>query len=811
MHGTLQRHFQVALIKPTHYDDDGYVVQWAYSVVPSNSLAVLNSLVADAAERQVLGTDVAFDITAVDEINTRVQIDSIITRMKKHNNFGMVGLVGVQSNQYPRALDLARPLRAAGIPVVIGGFHVSGCLAMLPGIQPDLQAALDMGVSLFAGEAEGRLDDVLRDVAAGTLKPIYNYLDELPELDGLPTPTLPHHAIQKIAKFRLFLPASTPFLASFDAGRGCPFQCSFCTIINVQGRESRFRTLDDIERVVRDHAARGIRWMFITDDNFARNENWEAIFDRLIQLRERDNIKMLFIIQVDTLCHRIPNFVEKAARAGVIHVFIGLENINPKNLLAAKKRQNKITEYRAMLLAWKKVNVVTTAGYILGFPGDTPQSIREDIEIIKNELPLDILEFFCLTPLPGSEDHKVLWQRGAWMDPDLNKYDLEHVVTDHAMMSKKAWENVYRMAWDQFYTREHMVTIIRRAATTGIDPEFLTIFFSEMSYAIRVHNVHPLQSGFLRRKYRLDRRPDLPHEPIWLFYPKYLWLLARSAFLYWRHMRWLTRKIRQTWEDPNRIGYIDRALTPVADGDTDSLDLLTHSAEARSATLQARKIATLTGHASRETSTAYEARLIRESGLFDEDYYRACRPDVGAHKFGPLWHYLLHGAAEGAWPSPLFDTHYYAAQSPDLGRENPLAHYIGIGTALGRKPHPLFDTEFYLSRYGASIPQGMHPLAHFLAVGGLAGFDPHPLFDSAWYLSRQPQLRERRQNPLVHYLAEGWRQGIAPHPKFDGDLYLQWNPDVMAAGLNPLDHFARHGQSEGRTQPVPQARLRVTP
>src|SRR5262245_56079547 len=115
--------------------------------------------------------------------------------------------------------------------------------------------------------------------------------------------------------------------------------------------------------------------------------------------------------QVDTLCHKIPNFIEKAARAGNNRVLVGLESVNAANLLAAKKRQNKITEYRAMLLAWKNAGAITTAGYILGFPFDTPESIREDIAIIQKELPLDILEFFCLTPLPGSEDHKVLWQK----------------------------------------------------------------------------------------------------------------------------------------------------------------------------------------------------------------------------------------------------------------------------------------------------------------------------------------------------------------------------------------------------------------
>src|ERR1700726_83997 len=121
----------------------------------------------------------------------------------------------------------------------------------------------------------------------------------------------------------------------------------------------------------------------------------------------------------------------------------GLENINPDNLAAAKKRQNKITEYRKMLLAWKAQGIITFAGYILGFPADTPETIRRDIAIIKNELPIDLLEFFCLTPLPGSEDHQVLWNKGVAMHPDLNKYDVEHVCTAHSKMSKQEEKDIY--------------------------------------------------------------------------------------------------------------------------------------------------------------------------------------------------------------------------------------------------------------------------------------------------------------------------------------------------------------------------------
>jgi hypothetical protein len=574
------RRFQLVLIKPSHYDDDGYVVQWLRSSIPSNSLAVMYTLAADAASRQPLGPDVAIDITAFDETNTRVNVKKLIAQLRRHDDFGMIGLVGVQSNQFPRALEIARPFRAAGIPVVMGGFHVSGCLAMLPEMQPDLQAALDLGVTLFAGEAEGRLETLLRDVAAGALAPIYNYLDDLPALEDAPTPFLPRAVIGRTIKHH----------ASFDAGRGCPFQCSFCTIINVQGRKSRRRSPDDVERLIKQHWAEGVRRFFITDDNFARNKDWEAIFDRIIQIRERDKIKVRLIIQVDTLCHKLPNFVAKAARAGVTRVFIGLENINPTNLLQAKKRQNRITEYRTMLLDWKRAGVITYAGYILGFPADTPESIRRDIEIIKKELPLDILEFFCLTPLPGSEDHKVLWQKGAWMDPDMNKYDLEHVVADHSLMSHAAWHEVYRSAWQAYYTPEHMTTILRRAAASGMGMHRLAAVLFFFSSYPAVEKLHPLQGGIFRLKYRRDRRPTFPMEPVWAFYPKYWWETAS------KHVRMAQRWFaidfmrRRILRDPQHRAYMDQALTAVADDDAETLDLLTQNDAARREVDRAKRI-----------------------------------------------------------------------------------------------------------------------------------------------------------------------------------------------------------------------------
>jgi len=578
------RRFRITLIKPSHYDDNGYVVRAFRSSMPANSLATVYALVMDGANRQVLGPDTAIDLTAIDETNTRVRIPHIIDEFRRNGNFGFVGLVGVQSNQYPRSLDIARPLRAAGIPVMIGGFHVSGLLAMFPELMPDLQEALDLGVSLFAGEAEGRMDEVLRDAAENRLKPIYNYINDLPALEGAITPFLPGSAVRR----------TVGNYTTFDAGRGCPFQCSFCTIINVQGRKSRRRSPDDVEHIIRHNLKYGIDRYFITDDNFARNKDWEPIFDRIIELRERDGIDVRFMIQVDTLCHKLPNFIDKAKRAGVTRIFIGLENINPDNLLAAKKRQNKITEYRKMLLAWKAAGIWTYAGYILGFPNDTPESVRHDLEILKKELPLDILEFFFLTPLPGSEDHKVLWTKGVAMDPDLNKYDLEHACTAHPKMSKPEWEKLYWDAWRIYYTPDHIEKILRRAQAYKINIFRLGQIILWFSSCVAVEGVHPLQGGILRLVNRHERRSSLPIEPAWRFYPALAWDFVTKHLKLAGHAWRIYRIYRRVAADPNGLAYTDQSMVPVTDEDLESLEMFTQNAAARHAVEHARKVKELT-------------------------------------------------------------------------------------------------------------------------------------------------------------------------------------------------------------------------
>ena len=287
---------------------------------------------------------------------------------------------------------------------------------------------------------------------------------------------------------------------------------------------------------------------------------------------------MSLIIQVDTQCHRIPNFIEKASKAGCRRVFLGLENINPDNLIGTKKNQNKITDYRLMLQKWREAGAYTWAGYITGFPGDTKASILRDIEIIKKELPVDMLEFFLLTPLPGSEDHRNMVRQGAWMDEDLNKYDNYHRVSHHPKMAESEWEEAYHDAWINYYSWDHIETVARRHAATGGNPKRLAMMMTEFKAMYVIEGLHPLEGGIARLKYRRDRRPGLPREPIGIFHAKLLIEYLVKAAKYAQFAYKSVTIGRRVARDPKRKSYMDAAISPVSLEELNELSIFAETA-----------------------------------------------------------------------------------------------------------------------------------------------------------------------------------------------------------------------------------------
>ncbi len=159
---------------------------------------------------------------------------------------------------------------------------------------------------------------------------------------------------------------------------------------------------------------------------------------------------------------------------------------------------------------------------------------------------------------------------------------------------------------------------------------------------------------------------------------------------------------------------------------------------------------------------AWEAGVIRASGLFRPLYYLERNPDVAAANVDPLLHYIQRGAAEG------------------------------------RSPHPVFDPEFYWSQVAEAERGALSPLAHFASAGVAAGLDPHPLFDTDFYLRANPDVAAAGVNPLRHFMEHGWREGRDPNPLFDTSFYLDNNPALAASGANPLLHYLAHGTADAQ-------------
>ena len=318
--------------------------------------------------------------------------------------------------------------------------------------------------------------------------------------------------------------------------------------------EAAGRSAGEVEAIVRAGTGQGIGRFFLTDDDFARNANWEPILDRLAALR-REGLRIRLGLQAGPLCHRMPGFIEKAAAAGVEAVVIALDSIS------IDSSTEKIRDARRMLQAWRTRKVMTTAAYGLGYPTDTPDSIARDIETLKRELPVDMVAFFCVTPAPAPPKSPPV--KAAAVEPDLNRYDLEHVTGSHPLMSAEVWSRVYRHAWLRYYTDGHVGRVLRRARVSGLDSQKLVAALTVFSGSVRIEGVHPLRAGLPPAQ-----APHAAGAPAcrWrmrsTFYPRRIFESATSL-LQWMKLARRYRKIRrEVMAEEADAAYSDEALTP---------------------------------------------------------------------------------------------------------------------------------------------------------------------------------------------------------------------------------------------------------
>ena len=511
------KRFRIVLIKPSKYDDDGYVIRFWKGVLPSNTLSVLNGLTEEVKRSRVFG-DLRIEIVTFDETTEKIPVKNIIRWSRRPSTKLIVGLVGVQTNQFPRAFDLGRQFRAAGIDVIMGGFHTSGTINMLGEQEPDIQALVQESISIVSGEVEENWAEILADALHGRLKPIYSFAQDLQSLVDIGSAPLPRISPKTMRHF------AKPSFGTADTSRGCPFACSFCTIINVQGRKMRERSPESIAEMLRgNYREHGVTFYFFTDDNFARKKLWRETFEEIIKLR-KEGIKISFMMQVD-LARKPKDFVRLAAEAGCTQVFIGMESVNPQNLKAEGKAQNKVEEYKKIIEEWHDAGIVVHTGYIIGLPFDTKEQVPRDIRYLMDVIQPDQSSFFMLTPLPGSHDHREMKKRGEWMDPDFNKRDSFHATVKHPNMSAEEWTEAYEDTWKAFYSKENMIKILSRwNHNPKVYWNLVSCFFWYKNAAL-IEKEHPMIAGFFRLKERLSRRPGFAIDSL----PVHLWKRAREV------------------------------------------------------------------------------------------------------------------------------------------------------------------------------------------------------------------------------------------------------------------------------------------
>ncbi len=573
---------EIFLVRVTKYDDDGYPVRHWRGVLPTNSLACMHALTAEILEQNLLAPTVG-EVHLVDETVQSIPEGPIRRALRNPGTRVLIALVGVQTNQFPRAIDLARRYREIGCDVMIGGFHVSGLAAMLPSLPDDLVQLRNEGISLALGEVEETWQAILSDVARGQIQPIYDNSAARPNLARAAVPILDSSLMKRFV-YRHF--------GTIETSRGCPFACSFCTIINVQGRTMRHRDPSHIVAAIRDnHRRTGTEHYFFTDDNMSRTKTWPDLFDALIDLREREGIAIRFLMQVDTLSHRIPDFIEKARAAGCFQVFIGMETLNPESLADGNKRQNRVEDYADLVAAWHRAGILTHVGYIIGFPHDDVVSVRGDLKALQEVIRPDLAAFFMLTPLPGSADHLKMWQDGTELEQDWNLYDTFHPVVDHPRMSRDEWFGLYREAWSTFYAPDYLRP--RLSEVTSDQHTTLLQMYLWYKAASGVEIAHPMMSGFFRTKARRERRTGMPIETVANFWRHRLPEIGRTCIGYaslvaelkglWTDTVGGSDIRRRTWTDFLRVMFwnesrsVDRPSQAIASDGTPPHDALSEA------------------------------------------------------------------------------------------------------------------------------------------------------------------------------------------------------------------------------------------
>lgn len=332
----------------------------------------------------------------------------------------LVGIT-VMTSVAPRAYKIADKFRKSGAKVVLGGPHPSA----LP------KEAIRHCDAVVIGEAEGAWEKLLEDFKNGDLKQFYSN-EKLPSLVNLPEP-----------RRDLYKKEAYYFVNSLQVSRGCPFNCSFCSVSNFFGRTYRHRPIADVIREIEHLEGKFVAFI---DDNIVGNPKYsKELFNALIPLKIR------WVGQSSFNIIRDPDLLKAAKKSGCAGLFIGLETISEESMQEIGKVQNDIKEFKVGIKRLHDHGIIVLGAFIFGFDSDDKDVFKRTLDFAL-ESKLDLAQFSILTPLPGTRLYEKLSSEDRIINADWSKYDMGNAVFMPAQMTPEELQKGMGWAWREFYS-----------------------------------------------------------------------------------------------------------------------------------------------------------------------------------------------------------------------------------------------------------------------------------------------------------------------------------------------------------------------
>jgi radical SAM superfamily enzyme YgiQ (UPF0313 family) len=473
---------RVVLLKPSKYAVDGSVERFRRGFMPNSTVTFLKSL----TPADVDGTPC--EMIAVDEyVHTDLEYLSLLSPTAGRRT--LLALVGVQSHQFQRALDLAALARSRGVEnVVLGGPHPMTC---------DSSAFHGLGVSFALAEAEIIWPAILRDAIEGELLPTYG--EDRRWGERLDPPALVPPSRRDLRRY------AVPMLGVYPA-RGCPYTCNFCSVIKIAGRQVRSQPVATTIASLKAAAAAGVRLVMFTSDNFNKYSEVFSLLDAMIE----EKIRLPFFVQCDAQVHRQEDLIAKLARAGCFQMFVGVESFSREALRDAHKLQNHPEHYARIVELCRAHGITSHFSNILGFPTDTEKAIREHADALRALAP-DVASFYILTPIPGTEQYDDFLAAGLITELNLDRFDGAEVTWRHPFLPPERLTDLLYRCYRDFYSARHIGVRFADRLLKRPDFRFLAALLGIAGYGVQsrcaaAQRMHPMAGGTFR--VRRDRAED---------------------------------------------------------------------------------------------------------------------------------------------------------------------------------------------------------------------------------------------------------------------------------------------------------------